>query len=312
MEAFKQNSQSNPELFIEDYEESPFYSLLKRLPEELALKHLSYIEENNIDEMKAVLHLESILEKRSAANTETAISDPKIQELFEGQEAEILKKLETEVFTSKENSLGFGYTAKVKRFDLENNGEILPIAVKYLVSPTSKTLSASGEHDMIHEVELLTNIEEVERGAELKHLAVPHPYFHHKNTNMQCYGMHMVDGADLEQTFLSKGGGVQFSAEAQDKIAQINTDELYEEVDEFFKRMHTYCIHGDIKPKNLMFDNTGKLFIIDFGQSVLKNDIDEKGMDQYHNLMESEVKTTKEILRGVLRKVNDSIAKRET
>lgn len=310
MESF--NKKLNEEqVDISDYIETPFYSLISRLPEELAIRHLGYIEDSGLNDDEATQYLESILERRKEANTETKISDKRIDELFGDKKAEIFNEIETEVFTNPYNSLGFGRTAKVKRYDLESNGEVQPIAVKYLITPTEKTLSASGEHDMIHEVELLKSIEEVENGENFNYISVPHPYFHHKNTNIQCYGMQMIDGADLENAVSSESELIHLSDELQNKLMKIDTEKLKDEITSFYKRMHTLCLHGDIKPKNIMVDEDGKFYIIDFGQAVMKNDMTEKSMEQYQNLMEDEVKSTIELALRLIRKIKSSVEKLE-
>ena len=61
------------------------------------------------------------------------------------------------------------------------------------------TLSASAEHDMLHEMERIQIIEEMERNMSFKYFRVPHPYFHHQTEHIQCYGMELIDGANLQE-----------------------------------------------------------------------------------------------------------------
>src|SRR5262249_8882613 len=96
------------------------------------------------------------------------------------------------------NYLGHGKTARVKSFELDGLEDDL--AVKYLLTPTQKTLSAKGEYDMIQEAKRLTEIEREEKrlGAG-ENISVPHVHFHFKRGKFQCYGMELIKGTTLEQ-----------------------------------------------------------------------------------------------------------------
>ncbi len=303
MESFR--SQQGEQL--EDYTDESYYSLLRRFPRELAEKHLNHIIQNDLNDDAAIAYLEELLAKRKEATTETVISDGHAKELFEGQEADFFRQLETTVFTSQENFLGAGLTARVKKFVAQHGEEELPMAIKYLVSPTSKTLSAAAEHDMIREVERIKEIEEIERDGHFQYIGVPHPYFHHKTSEIQCYGMQLIEGADLE-IYLEQIEKSEIDNDTLQAIAKLDTETIFLEIDAFYKKMHTYCLHGDMKPKNLMFDGSGKFYIIDFGQSILTMDISEKEREQYDNLTEDEIATTKDIIRGLILKAKRQLA----
>jgi serine/threonine protein kinase len=60
--------------------------------------------------------------------------------------------------------------------------------------------------------------------------------------------------------------------------------QLYSEVEAFASAMHEVCLHGDIKPSNLMADERGDIYLIDFGQSVDMNLMSEKTREQFENL----------------------------
>ena len=305
MERFNESTERDP-IDIEDYFDVPYFTTLKKLPPELAVRHLQHIESKRLDDTEAQSYLNSILEKRDEMYTETEISDQYFSQLLEGQKEEVLRLIETEILHKQGNLLGAGQTARVKSMEITQGTEQLSIAIKYLLTPTTKTLSASGEHDMLHEVELLKRVEEAERGTNLEYLNIPHPYFHHKNAEIQCYGMQLIEGSDLE--IILYAPRINLSEELQEKISKVDTEQLFDEIDTFFAKMHTYCLHGDIKPKNFMIDESGMFYLIDFGQSVLKMDMTDKAMEQYQNLMEAEVKNSKEILKRFIRKVRENFA----
>ena len=279
-----------------DYRETPYHHLLLTLPRELAQTHLAIIETQNMNDANALQHLTEIMEKRKEATRETGVSDEKLDILFRdvARKEHILHQLETTV--SESPNIGIGSTARIKRFDVGDTS----LAIKYLVSPTAKTLSASAEHDMLREVERIQTIEKLELRAHIDRIRVPHPYFHHKNEKIQCYGMELVNGVTLAED-VSQEIHKKLQSELLTALTNVPEDVIYTEVDKFFAQMHEYCLHGDIKPANIMISNTGTLYIIDFGQSVLMHDVPEKAREQVENLKESEVAETKMAIRHFLR-----------
>ena len=59
-------------------------------------------------------------------------------------------QVETTIFQSQ--NIGIGGTAQVKCYELPNGATPLQIAIKYLITPNSKTVSVVEEHDMLREV----------------------------------------------------------------------------------------------------------------------------------------------------------------
>jgi serine/threonine protein kinase len=294
---------------IEDFAGRSFYTLLKRIPSEHLQKHLIRIENNEYSDDEAVDYIVSILERRTEALTETVISDATILEKIKDRKEDIFRELETDVFSSQENFLGSGMTAKVKYYEINDldTGEVLPIAVKYLVTPTKMTLSASSEHDMLLEVERIQRIEKIEEEAHLEYIKVPHPYFHHQNENIQCYGMELIDGFDL-----SKPLSDMPNSEAKDALVQalanIPDTVIEQEIETFFQKMHTYCLHGDIKPANLMVDSKGKFYVIDFGQSRLVTEIPDKAQEQLYVLRDDEIKISTLAIKGIINEARRILA----
>ncbi len=261
-------------------------------------------EAANLRDDAAQVYLESILEKRDRAMREGHISDPILKEDFINQEEYLWKLLETKVFLDKNNTLGFGQTARVKRLSLDEEGFHSPlksVAVKYLIHPTEKTLSASGEHDLIHEVERIEAIERSEDSLEVPVdiLRVPHPYFHYQNGKIQCYGMEEIDGITLEKG-ISQSIDPGLKEELKEKFRVMNLETINAEVERFFSIMHETCLHGDIKAANLMVSREGRFYVIDFGQSVLARDISDKEIEAFENLKDEEKRNVKILIRAFL------------
>lgn len=288
---------------LEDYTDNEtLYTLLARLPKELRQEHLTRIEHLNDDEAEGYLY--ALHERRDAAIRESNVSDEELKPYFEEHKRTIWESLETSVFTDEQNHIGAGTTARIKSFDLSSFGPNAPVsevAVKYLVTPNSKTLSASGEHDMVVEVEQMQAIEqaEIEANGTDTRVRVPHPYFHYRKGKIQCYGMERIDGVNLEQ-----GAAGRFDSDFKDALRSalkdVKRDTFMNDIDRFFDTMHSICLHGDIKPRNLMISRDGTLYIIDFGQSVLATHVDEKSQSAFEELKEMEKRSTKDALRFFL------------
>ncbi|HEX8591356.1 MAG TPA: phosphotransferase [Candidatus Paceibacterota bacterium] len=287
-----------PQGSINDYEDSSeLFNLLKSIPIEMRATHLQRIEELSDDD--AAAYLREFIEQREAAMREGEVSDPSIREYFEAHKEEIWRTLETDVFSDPDNLLGNGQTARVMQFVLEDreHGMEVPLGIKYLVSPGEKTLSAKGEHNLVREVERLQLIEQAEaiHAAEAVHVRVPHPYFHYRNADFQCYGMERINGINLERW--TKGEGSEELRTALTKaFRDVDPQEFAHEIDLFFDAMHTVCLHGSIKPDNLMVSREGRLYVIDFGDSRPIHDLDEQEEKNLDTLREDEKARAKVIL----------------
>lgn len=293
---------------IDDYKDAPYYALLRRVPRGLFAHHIQKIEESNFSPEEATAYLENVLSKRIEVMTTTVVSEPRFQSVFQ-KSPHIIKDIETSVFTGENNFLGSGTTAKVKRMDIPlPDGTTATIAVKYVVHPTAKTLSASGEHDVVYEAELLTTIENLEEREHINKdiIRVPHPFFHHTTDKLQCYGMECIDGINLQEA-LEEDTNPKVKEILRilgtSRLATLPVDEIFAEVEKFFAAIHEYCLHGDIKPRNIMVSRTGTLYIIDFGQAVLNNNISEKEQEQMLNLREEEVLLTRQSIVYFLQKL---------
>lgn len=294
---------------IEDYTDETFYPLLKRIPKELVSKHLEVIERNGYSNEEASEYLSEVIDRRKEVLTETVVSDTSLLEKIRDQKEAIFKYIETELFNDPESLIGAGMTARIKQFMIEDEktSESIPLAVKYLVTPTAMTLSVSAEHDMLLEVERIQAVEELEADAHLTMIKVPHPYFHHQNSEIQCYGMQLVDGFDLSKDLAGMVPGEAKDALVE-KLAALDETVLENEIRTFYRKMHEYCLHGDMKPANLMVDSNGVFYIIDFGQSRLISDIPDKAREQLYVLQDDEIKMTIDTTRRIVREAKAIVA----
>jgi serine/threonine protein kinase len=183
------------------------------------------------------------------------------------------------------------------------------MAVKYLVTPTKMTLSASAEHDMLREVERIQTIEALEADAGLSMVKVPHPYFHHQNSEIQCYAMELIHGFDLSHDLRGMREGEE-KEHLLKKLSVIDERELEGEIRTFYARMHEYCLHGDMKPANMMLNQDGMFYIIDLGQSRLVTDITDKEREQLYVLQDDEIKMSIECTRRIVKEAKQILAER--
>ncbi len=170
-----------------------------------------------------------------------------------------------------------------------------------MVTPTQKTLSVSGEHDLLEEVERLQRIEQAEREqvGTARFIKVPHPYFYHRSSKVQCYGMEEIDGINLQQGTEGEYDP-ELGKQLREVFGNISFEDIAQEVEHFFDAMHSVCLHGDVKPANLMVSKEGIFYVIDFGQSVHANTIYDKNQAAFENLKDEEKKNAKNAIRFFL------------
>lgn len=307
MKDFEDVTSLRSEYDVEDYQDAPYYEQLKKLPEILALKCLQRIEKADMSDTEANEYVAEQVERRREAITVSVVSDEGFGERIKDGERAFFDSLEEELFDDNDKQIGHGRTAKVHECSVGKEDDEIEVAVKYLISPLQDTQTVDSEHNIIKEVERIEYIEKMEKELNQvsKQIKVPHPYFHHSNDKIQCYGMQRIKGCDLE-----RGQKKTVDQEVLDKIKasgldKLDLDEFDKEIDAFFEVMHRYCLHGDIKPANIMVGPRGNFYIIDFGQSRLMSDerMTDKEQDRIENLKADEVRITKSAVRSFIRKL---------
>lgn len=304
----KRTQESDPDPDVEDYQDNVIlYRLISRLPKELRTEHLRRIEHLSDDEASDYLH--ALHEKRDAALRDSVVSDAELAPYFKEHEAEIWKALETEVFTDLNREIGRGSTAKIQRFDIGAIGRgettIEEVAVKYIVTPHADTISAEAEHDLILEVEQLRKLEIAERNALGKDalIRVPHPYFYYEKGKVQCYAMELIDGVNLERGIASDYSP-ELKADLRASLASLDEEALMREVDTFFDTMHGLCLHGDMKPANMMVSRDGTFYVIDFGQPKLLTKVEERHFETLQDFKVAEKRIARSSIRSFLTALN--------
>lgn len=293
------------EVDIADYEDTPLYPLLSKLPKDLVGKHLTYIERRSFSDEEAVSYLSEVISKRQESFSASSISDEGLKGNLEISEEKVFQSLETNVFNDTENYLGTGMTARVKSYSVPTKNGELPLAIKYVVTPTSKTITAEQEHNVLKEVERMRKIEEMETQHERRsrYIKVPHAYLHHRSERLQCYGMEKIEGMTLEQA-TSDSTPREFLERLKDSpLTQVPEEELMGYIERFFQTMHEQYLHGDMKPANMMVSETGMLYVIDFGQSISVNNVPAGAEEQLSNLQDEEIKLAQFAVRSLLRKI---------
>jgi serine/threonine protein kinase len=119
--------------------------------------------------------------------------------------------------------------------------------------------------------------------------------------------MELIDGFDLSKPLIDMPSGPNKDALVQ-ALAAIPEEVVATEIETFFERMHTYCLHGDIKPANLMVDSKGRFYVIDFGQSRLVMDIPDKAQEQLYVLRDDEIKLTTLAIKGIISEARSILA----
>lgn len=297
--------------------EPELFRYMQLLPRELWGRHFGSLEqisrEHQTEGRKAIAerrinYILTIVQARKNASIEYDISDPLLSENLARPEQ--MKEFGDELhmlLVTEGNYLGSGKTARIKSLkfkQLDNRS----IAVKYLLTPTAKTLSAKGEYDMIREAETITAVEDAEKKLRAgEHIRVPHPYFHYKQGKLQCYGMTEVNGITLEQ--LLRGSEENSTRnEIIESLKRrfggaVSPDNLLEETDVFMRAVHEVCLHGDLNLRNIMIDRDGMIYLIDFGQSVPINSMSEETREQFENIQELERGQMRECIRQIWKRV---------
>ena len=89
-----ERKQTTPDFDIEDYVDTPYYSLLHQLPNTLATRHIKFAEAKQMNEHETMNYLTSIIEARHEAMIQYEISDEQLAKLSNEEKEEFFKQLQ--------------------------------------------------------------------------------------------------------------------------------------------------------------------------------------------------------------------------
>lgn len=299
-----ERKQITPDFDIEDYIDTRYFSLLNQLPNNLAARHIKYVEEMHMTEEETMDYLTSIAEARQEAMTQYGISDERLAKLPNEVRKEFFKQLQSTILNNPQNYLGTGITAKVKKYQLSTEELFFDLAIKYVVTPTPTTLTAEQEHNATLEIERLKVVEKAELiyPKRSKYIRVPHPYFFLHTKEIDSYGMEFIDGYTMEQIANDLAPQEYLIQISKSPLASLPENERNGYIERFFETMHQICLHGDIKLRNIMLSREGVIYVIDFGQSVMMHNIPGGNNERVENLKSDEVKSVQIMVRNILQK----------
>jgi isocitrate/isopropylmalate dehydrogenase len=152
-----------------------------------------------MDDLEVTAFLQERIDQRAEVLVETHISDDDFQTYLDSYDGDLLREIEEDLFNDNSHQIGHGTTARVHSLETDSD-QIGSIAVKYLISPNTKTIGAAHEENILKEVERLHAIEEMESefNAATTKIRVPHTFFHHRTQKVACYGMQQILGPNLE------------------------------------------------------------------------------------------------------------------
>ena len=109
----------------------------------------------------------------------------------------------------------------------------------------------------IHEAKIL---------VELKRAGVPAPTIILLDRSSSTIYMQYIKGIELKK--------------ALDGLNPVNIKKIAEKLGEIVGKMHSRrIVHGDLTTSNVILDETGKIYLIDFGLSSMSDDVEELAVD---------------------------------
>lgn len=234
------------------YKERAFYRTLDSLPAELATAWRDKFEA--LDEVTEDFYrdFEQYCTLREQALDKNLELDEDLSEEVK-MEIEMVKKVVRDTFGDPNQFLGNGYTAEVYSLPIAPH-----LCVKYIHDQNAynENNHIRTEHDFLVEL----------RNFRVAGVRTPVPYFVRIHPSEgHSYGMERIQGKSLAQILERPADNLELIA----LLKTLDREEIKQSLQSYVVAMHeTFKItHGDLFQRNLMVDDSGNFYVIDFGKA---------------------------------------------
>jgi tRNA A-37 threonylcarbamoyl transferase component Bud32 len=247
------------------------------IPQELVKQTIERLVLENKNLFEAIQKFITIIEKRKST-WEIDSEEPYIDEAKETIQTLSNAKFQTELFLGRGNA-GHVFIAP------NAHG----YCIKYLHSPARQATSIEEEFLLLSEVN--------RTAKKFKSLKVPQAHCLAKNMNgtKNFFTMEQVQGLTLEQV-------VEFPSKRESSLGKEVTASLLSILEDKALRAQLLAdietlhqsgvIHGDIHPRNIMIDNQGAIWLIDFGNAIVPVNISVNATyDSVEGIKDLDIKT---------------------
>ncbi len=160
---------------------------------------------------------------------------------------------------------GFGYTYKAERIEDKKLVAVKELYVDNICNRDKDTIDVTvALTSKVALFEKLKNkfINEAITLCSYKHPHIVHAYEVFEENGTAYYSMDYIDGSPLSSVITSRGS-----------LSETNTLHYFRHIAEALAYIHGQNrLHLDVKPSNIMIDNYGNAYLIDFGTSKQYND----------------------------------------
>jgi tRNA A-37 threonylcarbamoyl transferase component Bud32 len=240
--------------------------LFATLPKELRVRWEEEVE--SLDTEEAYAFVKSLIERRQEAKEKVftkiaSILSPEVKE----EVRSVVKAIEG-TFGDSNYFVGNGSVAEVYEMPYASH-----VCVKYLVNP-----SMAREHGNSFQEEV-GYMEDLD-GFEVEGIRVPSVYFYHSSDFGTCFGMEKIKGASLN-LIIENPDKYPFV----EHIKKQDMKEVIRRYKAFVVAMHEEkkLVHRDITPRNMMVDEEGNWYLIDFGRAK-KIEIGDDSTDRFEGV----------------------------
>lgn len=256
-------------------------SLLKKLPQELALRWEKKLSENKQDPKEIVAALKEIIAEREKdakqpfanfLSEEERVYDDKLDQNLRERTVDLIKLVAQEARDGKINTIGEGQTAKVATSKIDDS-----FCYKSITDPKKYSEGNSVKKEMEFLDELTSD--EIKKTGVI----VPRPYYYQMGPQAHVCVMERLDLTKV--------------AEIVDGLKPLpqnfNFESFFHSLNNFISTMHSKGIyHRDLHGGNVLIDNkTGAPCVLDFG-SAKKGSLNNEN-EVYQEIDSTTGKTTK-------------------